>query len=321
MTTSLTDIRALSEAPAAALREAWGETMAEIGKSDPRIVVLDGDLANSTRADIFAAAHPDRFFEMGIAEQNMIGVAAGLATVGFVPWISTFAAFVAKRALDQIRVVVAQPHLNVKLCGSYSGILTGKTGKTHQSVEDIAVFRAMPGVVTLAPADANELRAMMWAMQTFEGPMYLRLTRDATPVVFRDDHQFDIGKAYLLRDDADVGIISTGVQTIRALEAADALDREGIRASVLHVPTLKPLDTEAILAVAERTGRIVTAEDHSIIGGLGSAVSETLSEYRPTPIKRIGIRDTFGESGPNDAILEKYGLTARHISEAAKALG
>ncbi|MER3437684.1 MAG: transketolase [Chloroflexota bacterium] len=217
-------------------------------------------------------------------------------------------------------MVVAQPHLNVKLCGSYSGILTGKTGKTHQSVEDIAIFRAMPGVVTIAPADANELRGAMRAMMQDENPAYLRLTRDPSPVIFPPDYEFRIGKAVLLRDGADIGIISTGVETIRALEAADLLARHGVAASVLHVSTLKPLDIEAIVNLAERTGAIVTAEDHSIIGGLGGAVAETLAEHRPTPMRRIGWQDTYGESGPNDALLEKYGLTPRHVAEAAMAL-
>jgi transketolase len=304
----------------ASLREVWGITLVELADRYPELLVLDGDLANSTRADIFAAARPGRFIETGIAEQNMIGMAAGLATVGFVPWISTFAAFLAKRALDQIRVVVAQPHLNVKLCGSYSGILTGKTGKTHQSVEDIAVFRAMPGVVTLAPADGNELRACMDAMMEHDGPVYLRLTRDPSPIVFPPDHHFEIGKALMLREGSDVGLIGTGVQTVRVLEAAEILEAQGVSAAVLHIPTLKPLDVEAIVALAERTIAIVTAEDHSIIGGLGGAVAETLAEHRPTRMARIGIRDVFGESGPNDAILEKYGLTARHVADAALAL-
>jgi transketolase len=320
MVTTIKQTTPVADSPSLALREVWGQSLAELANNDRRLVVLDGDLANSTRADIFQAAHPDRFFELGIAEQNLIGVAAGMATVGFVPWISTFAAFVAKRALDQIRVVVAQPHLNVKLCGSYSGILTGKTGKTHQAVEDIAVFRAMPGMVTLAPADGHELRAMMTAMMDYDGPMYLRLTRDPSPAVFPRDHVFEIGRAYLLRDGGDVGIISTGVQTIRALDAAELLSSAGIDAAVLHVPTLKPLDVEAIVNLAARTGRIVTAEDHSIIGGLGGAVAETLAEHRPTLMRRIGIRDTYGESGANDAILEKYGLTPRHIADAAKLL-
>ncbi|MEA2584619.1 MAG: transketolase, partial [Thermomicrobiales bacterium] len=262
----------------------------------------------------------ERVFEMGIAEQNLIGAAAGVATHGFVPWISTFAAFVAKRALDQIRVVVAQPHLNVKLCGSYSGILTGKTGKTHQSVEDLAVFRAMPGVVTIAPVDANELRAAMRTMMETPGPMYLRLTRDPSPVIFPDNYLFEIGRGVLLREGSDVGIISTGVQTIRALKAADDLATRGIAATVLHLSTLKPLDVPAIVAVAERTRAIVTAEDHSIIGGLGGAVAEALAEHFPTPMRRIGWPDTYGESGPNDELLEKYALSSRHVAEAATEL-
>jgi transketolase len=302
------------------MREAWGKALVELAGRYPELLVLDGDLANSTRADIFAAAVPERFFEMGIAEQNMLGVAAGLATVGYVPWISTFAAFVAKRALDQIRVVIAQPHLNVKMCGSYSGILTGKTGKTHQSVEDIAVFRAMPGVVTIAPADAVELRAAMAAMMETPGPMYLRLTRDPSPVIFSPHYRFEIGKGVLLRHGADVGLISTGVQTVRTLAAAELLAAQGIEAGVLHLPTIKPLDVEAIVRLAERTGAIVTAEDHSIIGGLGAAVAETLGELRPTRLRRVGWQDTYGESAPNDALLEKYGLTARHVAAAAREL-
>jgi transketolase len=303
-----------------AMRDAWGEELVALANRYPDLVVLDGDLANSTKADIFAQDCPDRFFEMGIAEQNMIGVAAGLATVGFVPWISTFAAFLAKRALDQIRVVVAQPHLNVKLCGGYSGILTGKTGKTHQSVEDLAVFRAMPGMTTIAPADAVELRGAMGAMMESPGPAYLRLTRDPSPAIFPSNYQFEIGRAVQLMNGADIGLISTGVQTVRTLEAATLLEREGISASVLHVPTLKPLDTEAIIEVASKTGAIVTAEDHSIIGGLGSAVAETLAEHLPTRMRRIGWQDVYGESGPNDALLEKYGLTGQHIAAAARSL-
>ncbi|MDQ3656484.1 MAG: transketolase family protein [Chloroflexota bacterium] len=313
---SLTMTPVATETKSIGLREAWGEGLVALGNLYSNLVVLDGDLANSTKADLFAAAHPDRFFEMGIAEQNMLGVAAGLATTGYVPWISTFAAFVAKRALDQIRVVIAQPSLNVKMCGAYSGILTSKTGKTHQSVEDLAVFRAMPHVVTIAPADAVELQAAMAAMMEDDRPTYLRVTRDATPVIFADDYTFEFGKARLLRKGTDVGIVSTGVQTVRALEAADLLGIEGVSVAVLHVPTLKPLDVDAICEIAAMTGAIVTAEDHSIIGGLGSAVAEVLSEHIPTRMRRIGWQDTYGESGPNDALLEKYGLTARHVANA-----
>ena len=310
----------LAGADQVAMRDAWGQGLVDLGAVHPDLVVLDGDLANSTKADLFAAAHPDRFFELGIAEQNMLGVAAGMATVGYVPWISTFTAFLAKRALDQIRVVIAQPGLNVKLCGSYSGILTGKTGKTHQSVEDLTIFRAMPGVVSIAPADAVELRSAMEAMMTTPGPMYLRLTRDPSPTIFPADYRFRIGEGVLLRDGSEVGLIGTGVQTTRVLAAADLLEADGIAAAVLHLPTLKPLDADAVVALAERTGAIVTAEDHSIIGGLGGAVAETLGERRPTVMRRVGWRDVYGESGPNEALLEKYGLTARHVAEAAREL-
>jgi transketolase len=213
--------------------------------------------------------------------------------------------------------VIAQPSLNVKMCGSYSGILTGKTGKTHQAMQDITVFRSMPHVVTIAPADATELRKAMAAMMQDDRPTYLRLTRDASPVIFGDDYDFQIGRGVLLRDGDDIGIISTGVQTVRALAAADLLAESGLNASVLHLPTIKPLDTEMIIEVAARTGAIVTAEDHTVLGGLGGAVAEVLAENLPTRMKRIGIRDTYGESGANDALLEKYGLTPRHISDAA----
>ncbi|HEX6972618.1 MAG TPA: transketolase C-terminal domain-containing protein [Limnochordia bacterium] len=303
-----------------ALRDAFGETLVELCRRDPDVLVLDGDLANSTKADKVARECPERFLEMGIAEQNLIGVAAGLATLGFKPWISTFAAFLAKRAVDQIRVSVAQTLLPVRLVGSYSGLLAGYTGKTHISVEDLAVMRAMPNVVSVAPADAVELRAAMLALNDHPGPVYLRITRDPSPVIFSADYAFELGRALELRSGGDVGIISTGVQTTRALAAAELLAGEGIEATVLHVPTLKPLDVDALVRVAARTGRIVTAEDHSIIGGLGGAVAEALGEHRPTRLLRIGLKDVYGESGPNEALLEKYGLTARHIAAAARSL-
>lgn len=305
-----------------ALREVWGQTLCDITKAGANTVVLDGDLANSTRADIFAECFPDRFFEMGIAEQNMAGVSAGLATLGFTPWLSSFAAFLTSRDLDQIRVVIAQPGLDVKICGGYSGILTGKTGKTHQSVEDLATFRALPGIDVIAPADGQELRASMRAIAVSGRPTYLRLTRDASPVIFPPDYEFEIGKARLLRDGSDLGIISTGVQTVRVLETAELLAQRGFEAAVLHVPTVKPIDIDAIVSVAERTDLIMTAEDHSIIGGLGGAVAEVLGEHRPTLMKRIGIQDRFGESGPNDALLEKYGLSIDYmLGRALELLG
>lgn len=303
-----------------ALRQVFGETLVELGGLYPDLLVLDGDLANSTLADQFAQAYPDRFLAMGIAEQNMAGTAAGLATLGFIPWISTFAVFAAKRDLDQVRVVIAQPALNVKIQGAYSGLLTGFTGKTHQSAEDIAVFRAMPNMTVLAPADATEARLAMHAATVHRGPVYLRMTRDPSPVIFGPDHRFEIGRGYVVREGRDVAIISTGVQTTRALEAADILAAEGISAHLLHVPTLKPLDEQAVVEAAARTGAVVTAEDHTIIGGLGGAVAEVLGERHPTPMRRVGLRDTFGESGPNEALLEKYGLTGRHVAAAAREL-
>jgi len=305
-----------------ALREVWGQTLCDLTAAGANTVVLDGDLANSTRADIFAECFPDRFFEMGIAEQNMAGVAAGLATLGYTPWLSSFAAFLTSRDLDQIRIVIAQPGLDVKICGGYSGILTGKTGKTHQSVEDIATFRALPGIDVIAPADGQELRAAMNAVAVSGRPTYLRLTRDASPVIFPKGYEFEIGKAHLLRAGSDLGIVSTGVQIVRALDAAELLARRGFEAAVLHVPTIKPIDIDAIVEVADQTNLIMTAEDHSIIGGLGGAVAEVLGEHRPTLMKRIGIQDRFGESGANDALLEKYGLSVNYmVGRALELLG
>ena len=278
-----------------AQRDAFGETLLELARMDPRVVCLDGDLATSTRADIIAEAFPERYFQMGIAEQNMFGVAAGMATVGLIPFVSTFACFTAKRALDQIRIVIAQPSLNVKFIGAYSGILTGKTGKTHQSVEDLSIFRAMPNVVSIAPIDGVEVRKAMYAMVEYDGPVYLRLTRDPATVVVPPDYEFVIGKTLTLREGGDVTIISTGEQSRRALDAAEILSRDGIQAYVLHVPTIKPLDEDAIVEAAAASGLVVATEDHSIFGGLGGAVAEVLGENYPVRMKRVGLRDTFGE--------------------------
>jgi transketolase len=303
-----------------ALRVAFGETVAELGETDPRIVVLDGDLGSSTRADIFEAAHPDRFFQMGIAEQNLLGVAAGMATVGFVPFVSTFACFAVARALDSIRVLIAQPKLNVKITGGYAGLLAGMTGKTHLIFDDVAIMRAMANMVTVAPADEVETRQAIRAIVDYDGPVYLRLTRPNTPVLFDDTYRFELGASTVVREGSDLTVFSTGVHTTRVFEAAEQLAGEGIDVHLVHVPTLKPLDEEGIVAAAAKTGFVITAEEHTIIGGLGGAVAETLSDRHPVTVKRLGLADTFGESGPNDALLEKYGISVAKTAAAIREL-
>jgi transketolase len=303
-----------------AMREIFGETVAELANDDPRIVMLDGDVGSSTRADIFEKAHPDRYLQMGIAEQNMLGVAAGLATMGLIPFISTFVSFAIVRPLDQIRVLIAQTGANVKITPSYAGLFTGQTGMSHIIVDDMSIMRAMPGMVTVAPADDVEAaQALRWAA-AYDGPCYVRLGRDATQRVFGDGYTFTFGKAVVVRDGRDVTLISTGAQTPRVVDAAELLAADGIQAHVLHVPTLKPIDVAAIVAAAERTGRVITIEEHSVIGGLGGAVAEVLSEHRPTVVHRIGLQDVYVQSGTNDALLDIYGLSAARVVEQVRAL-
>lgn len=303
-----------------ALRVAFGETVAELANDDPRIVVLDGDLGSSTRADIFEAAHPDRFFQMGIAEQCMLGTAAGMATLGFVPFVSTFACFAVARALDSVRVLIAQPKLNVKITGGYAGLLAGMTGKTHLMFDDVAIMRAMANMVTVAPADEVEARQAIRAIVEYDGPVYLRLTRPESPVLFDDGYRFELGKVAVVRSGSDVTVFSTGVQTTRVFEAAELLAAEGIDVHVVHVPTLKPLDVDGIVEAAKATGTVITAEEHTIIGGLGGAVAETLSEHWPVAISRLGLADTFGESGPNDALLDKYGISVEKTADSIRSI-
>ena len=303
-----------------ATRTAFGQALVELGRRDRRIVVLDGDLANSTKVDGFADAFPERFFEMGVAEQNMIGVAAGLATAGFIPFATTFAAFAANRDLDQIRVVVAQTKLHVVIVGGYAGLLIGRPGKSHVCLEDVAIMRALPNMTVLAPGDAVEARQAVVGAAGHPGPVYLRLGRDPTPVLFDERYEFRIGPAVLLREGRDVALLTSGLQAARTLAAADLLAAEGIEALVLHLPTIKPLDADAVVEAARRTGAVVTAEDHSIIGGLGSAVAEVLGERLPTPLRRVGTPDVYAESGPNEALLEKYGLTAGRVAAAARSV-
>ncbi len=297
------------------MRDVWAATLIELAEDDPDILVLDGDLATSTRADRFALAYPDRFLQMGIAEQNMVGVAAGLATLGYVPWLSSFAVFFTHRAVDQVRMVVAQAHANVKIGAAYSGLLTGFTGKTHQDVEDLAIMRAMPGMTVLVPGDATECAAMVrWATDT-PGPVYLRLTRDAGPDLFGPDYRFEPGRVVPLRDGSDVLIVSTGPQSARCLAAAVILEAAGISAGVLHVPSLKPVDAAAIAAAAGQVGLVISVEEHTVLGGLGGLVAEILSERAPRRLVRIGIQDTWGESASNDFLLDQHGLSPERIAE------
>jgi transketolase len=306
--------------PSKALRVAFGEAVAELGKTDPRIVVLDGDLGSSTRADIFEAAHPDRFYQMGIAEQNLLGAAAGMATVGLIPFVSTFACFAVARALDSVRVLIAQPKLPVKITGGYAGLLAGMTGKTHLMFDDVAIMRAMANMVTICPADEVETRQVVEAAIEHDGPVYLRLTRESGAALFDDAYRFELGKAVEVRDGDVATVFSTGVHSTRVLEAAELLAAEGVDLKVVHVPTIKPLDEEGIVEAARATGFVITAEEHTIIGGLGGAVAETLADRYPVPVKRLGLADTFGESGPDDALLEKYGLSVSKTAAAIRAL-
>jgi transketolase len=305
--------------PGIAQRQAFGEALAALG-DDPRIVVLDGDVANSTGSSIFQDAHPDRFIQCGIGEQNMVAMAAGLATLGFVPFVSTFACFAVGRALDSIRVLVAQPSLNVKLIGGYAGLLTGMTGKTHQMFNDVAIMRSLPNMLVLAPADELEVRQVMRAIAAIDQPAYVQITREPSQQLFGDDYNFQIGEAVTLREGFDATLVSTGVQSTRVFDAAEILASRGIDVQVLHFPTIKPLDEDALVRAAEGTGYVITIEEQSIVGGLGGAVAEVLGDRCPVTLKRLGIKDRFGESGPNDRLLEKYRLSAAKVAEDVEAL-
>ena len=303
-----------------AMREVFGETVAALATEDPRIVMLDGDVGSSTRADIFEKAHPDRYLQMGIAEQNMMGVAAGLSTMGLIPFVSTFVSFAVVRPLDQIRVLIAQTGANVKITPGYAGMFTGQTGMSHIIVDDLAIMRAMPGMVTVAPADDVEADlALRWAA-SYRGPCYVRIVRDATQRLFDTSYRFELGKAVVVREGRDVTLMATGTQTPRVVDAAELLAARGVDAHVLHVPTLKPLDDDAIVAAANRTGRVITVEEHTVLGGLGGAVAEVLGERRPTQLNRIGLQDTYVQSGPNDELLDIYGLSAARVAEQVLAI-
>jgi transketolase len=301
-----------------ATRDAYGKALVELGQADKRIVVLDADLSGSTKTALFGKEFPERFFNVGIAEANMIAMAAGLAAGGMIPFASTFAVFAAGRAFEQIRNSVAYAKLNVKIVATHAGITVGEDGGSHQSVEDLAIMRALPNMTVLCPADGPETAAAIKAVAEFNGPVFVRLGRPKVPVVFPDDCTFEIGKATTLREGTDLTFMTTGLMTAAALAAADILQEEKISARVVHHGTIKPLDVETVVRAARETGAIVTAEEHSVIGGLGGAVCETLAEGCPVPVERVGLRDQFGQSGTAEELLSHYGLTAAHLVEAAE---
>lgn len=301
-----------------ATREAYGEALVELGKINENVVVLDADLSGSTKTSVFKKAFPERHFNVGIAEADLIGTAAGFAACGKTAFASTFAMFAAGRAFEQIRNTVAYPKLNVKIAPTHAGISVGEDGGSHQSVEDIAIMRAIPGMVVLSPADATETKKMVFAAAEYEGPVYIRMGRLGVPVLFDDNYDFQIGIANTLRDGNDVTIAATGLMVAEALKAAEELEKEGISVRVINVGTIKPLDGETILKAAQETKFIVTAEEHSVIGGLGSAVSEFLSEVHPTKVKKVGIYDKFGQSGTGEELLQKYELTAEKLISVIK---
>lgn len=309
----------MSEVKKIAIRDSYGNALAELGKEHENLVVLDADLAAATKTGVFKKAYPERFIDCGIAEANMTGVAAGLSTCGKVPFISSFAMFVAGRAFEQVRNSIGYPHLNVKIGATHAGITVGEDGATHQCNEDIALMRTIPGMVIINPADDVEARAAVKAAYEYEGPVYLRFGRLALPIIHNESsYKFEIGKGEILRDGKDVTIVATGAMVSNSLEAAEKLAADGIEAKVINIHTIKPLDEELVVVAAKETGKVVTVEEHSVIGGLGSAVCDALAMKNPTPVMKIGINDTFGESGPAVELLKKYQLDAESIYEKIK---
>jgi len=303
-----------------ATRESYGKALAELGSEIENLVVLDADLAGATKTGIFKKAFPDRFIDCGIAECDMMGIAAGMATCGAIPFASTFAMFAAGRAFEIVRNSIGYPHLNVKIGATHAGISVGEDGASHQCNEDLALMRTIPGMTIINPSDDVEARAAVRAAATTDGPFYLRFGRFAVPVINdRPDYKFEIGKGVLLREGTDVTIVATGLCVAAALDAAEMLAADGISAEVINIHTIKPLDRDLIAASAKKTGKVVTAEEHSIIGGLGGAVCEALAETVPTPVLRIGVKDVFGESGPAGELLHKYQLDGEGIYNQVKA--
>lgn len=301
-----------------ATREAYGNALAEFG-SDSRIVVFDADLSKSTKTDNFRKVYPERFFNMGIAESNMMASAAGMAACGKIAFASTFAVFAAGRAFDQIRNSICYPKLNVKIGATHAGLSVGEDGASHQAIEDIAIMRALPNMTVISPADAVETRYAVKAAIEIDGPVYLRLGRLSVPVIYDEkDYKYETGKGITLSEGNDATIIATGLMVHKALEAKSLLEREGINARVINIHTIKPIDTDIIIKAAKETGAIITAEEHNIIGGLGSAAAEVIVEHYPVPMLRIGVKDNFGKSGKPDKLLEMYGLTAANIVKKTK---
>ena len=303
-----------------ATRESYGNALVELGKEHDNVVVLDADLAGATKTSTFKKEFPDRHFDCGIAEGNMMAVAAGLASMGLVPFASTFAMFAAGRAFEQVRNSIGYPHLNVKIGATHGGISVGEDGASHQCCEDFALMRSIPGMTVICPSDDVEARAAVRAAYDFEGPVYLRFGRSGVPVFHDEDSfKFEIGKGEVLQDGNDVAIIATGLMVCEAMKAGEELKAEGINARVINMATIKPLDEELVLKAAKECGKIVTCEEHSIIGGLGEAVSSLLAEKLPTPVKRIGVNDEFGHSGPAADLLKDFGLSAENIVATVKA--
>ncbi len=300
------------------MRETYGKTLLELGNENPDVVVLDSDVSNSTKTIYFGRQYPDRFFNFGIQEANMMDAAAGLALVGLIPLVNTFSFLAALRALEQIRTSIAYNNLNVKIIGSYGGLSDSYDGASHQSICDLAVMRSMPNLRVIVASDSVETHKAVKAMVSLPGPVYLRLCRNEVPVFFREDYEFVLGKANVLREGTDLTLVVTGVLLSRALEAADELAKKGIQCCLLQIHTLKPIDEEAIFKASAETGALVTIEEHSVIGGLGSAVAEVLGALKPAPLERVGIPDTFAESGDYDQLLDKYGMSCQDILNAAK---
>ena len=301
-----------------ATREGYGKALVELGEKNPNVLVLDADLAAATKTGAFKKAFPDRFIDTGIAESNMMGVAAGLSTAGFTVFASSFAMFSAGRAFEQVRNTIGYPHLNVKIGATHAGISVGEDGASHQCCEDIALMRSIPGMVIINPADDIEARAAVFAAAEYEGPVYMRFGRLAVPRIFDENYKFEIGKAVTLREGTDVTIIATGLMVNEAIQAADALEAEGISVELINMHTIKPLDKEAVVKAAKKTGCIVTAEEHNVIGGLGDAVCDAVCGEYPVPVVKVGVEDTFGKSGPAVDLLHIFGLDAANIIAKAK---